>query len=78
MKKGLKKVKNYIKKIDYKKIKKEVKVYLKTNILTITFLITNIINGIILRYLTVKNYFNIKPILSYFTCYYIFLLFDKT
>lgn len=64
MKKGLKKVKNYIKKIDYKKIKKEVKVYLKTNILTITFLITNIINGIILRYLTVKNYFNIKPILG--------------
>ena len=64
MKKGLKKVKNYIKKIDYEKIKKEVKVYLKTNILTITFLITNIINGIILRYLTVKNYFNIKPILG--------------
>jgi len=64
VKKGLKKIKNYIKKIDYKKIKKEVNVYLRTNILTITFLIINIINGIILRYLTVKNYFNIKPILG--------------
>lgn len=64
MKKGLKKVKNFIKNIDYKKIKKEINIYLRTNILTITFLITNIINGIILRYLTVKNYFNIKPILG--------------
>ena len=64
MKKGLKKIKNFIKNIDYKKIKKEINVYLRTNILTITFLIINIINGIILRYLTVKNYFNIKPILG--------------
>lgn len=64
MKKMLKIVKNYLKKINYKKIKKEVYIYLRTNILTITFLITNIINGIILRYLTVKNYFNIKPILG--------------
>ena len=64
MKKGLKKVKNYLKKINYKKIKKEVNIYLRTNILTLTFLFTNIINGIILRYLTVKNYFNIKPILG--------------
>ena len=64
MKKGLKKIKNYIKSVDYKKIKKEVNIYIRTNILTITFLITNIINGIILRYLTVKNYFNIKPILG--------------
>lgn len=64
MKKGFKKNKNFFKNINYKKIKKEVKVYLKTNILTITFLITNIINGIILRFFTVKNYFNIKPILG--------------
>ena len=64
MKKGLKKIKNFFKKIDYKNIKKQVSIYLKTNILTITFLISNIINGIILRYLTVKNYFNIKPILG--------------
>ena len=64
MKNGLKIIKNFIKKLDYKKIKKQVNVYIKTNILTITFLITNIINGIILRYLTVKNYFNIKPILG--------------
>ncbi len=64
MKKGLKIIKNYFKKMDYKKNKKEVIIYLRTNILTITFLITNIVNGIILRYLTVKNYFNIKPILG--------------
>ena len=64
MKKGFKKFKKYISKIDYKNIKKEVSIYLRTNILTITFLITNIINGIILRYLTVKNYYNIKPILG--------------
>lgn len=64
MKKGFKKNKNFFKNINYNKMKKEVKVYLKTNILTITFLITNIINGIILRFFTVKNYFNIKPILG--------------
>lgn len=64
MKKGLKKIKKCFKNIDYNNIKKQVCVYLKTNILTITFLIGNIINGIILRYLTVKNYFNIKPILG--------------
>ena len=64
MKKGFKKIKNYFKKLDYKKIKKEVKTYINTNILTITFLIGNIINGILLRYFTVKNYFNIKPILG--------------
>lgn len=64
MKKGLNKLKKKFRKIEIKKIKKEVSVYVKTNILTITFLVGNIINGIILRYLTVKNYFNIKPILG--------------
>lgn len=61
MKKGLKKS---LRKINYKKIKNNVDIYIKTNILTITFLFCNLINGIILRYLTVKNYFNIKPILG--------------
>lgn len=64
MKKGFKKLINKFENINYKKLKKEVKFYLKTNILTLTFLIFNIINGIILRYITVKNYFNIKPILG--------------
>ena len=75
MKKGLKKIRNYLKKIDYKKIKKEVNIYLRTNILTITFLTTNIINGIILRYLTVKNYFNIKPILGDLVILLVFISF---
>ena len=64
MKKGFEKIKKKIKKIDYKKIKKEVIKYLKTNVLTLSFLGSNIINGILLRFLTVKNYLNFKPILG--------------
>ena len=68
MKKVLKgssnKLKEFFKNIDYKKIKKEIKTYLSTNLLTITFLITNILNGVILRFFTVKNYLNIKPVLG--------------
>ena len=64
MKKGFEKIKKKIKKINYKKIKKEVIKYLKTNILTLSFLGSNIINGILLRFLTVKNYLNFKPILG--------------
>ena len=67
MKKRKKSKKNFdvfFKKINYKKIKKDVNLYLKTNILAITFLTMGIINGIILRFLTVKNYLNVKPILG--------------
>ena len=64
MKKGFEKIKKKIKKINYKKIKKEVIKYLKTNVLTLSFLGSNIINGILLRFLTVKNYLNFKPILG--------------
>lgn len=64
MKKKLNKLKGFFRKENIKKIKREVKVYINTNILTITFLITNLLNGILLRYLTVKNYFNLKPILG--------------
>lgn len=40
--------------------------YLKTNILFMTFIISSLINGCLLRFLTVKNYFDIKPIIADF------------
>lgn len=40
------------------------KSYLKTNILFMTFVSTSLINGCLLRFLTVKNYFDIKPIIA--------------
>lgn len=40
------------------------KTYLKTNILFMTFVISSVINGTLLRFLTVKNYFDIKPIIA--------------
>lgn len=42
----------------------EYKEYAKTNILFLTFVITTLINGILLRFLTVHNYFAIKPIVA--------------
>ena len=58
---------------------KNIFVYIKTNLLVEVFLIVNIINGIILRFLTVKNQFAIKPVLGDLTfsiaivsfCYFI-------
>lgn len=47
-----------------KKGLKKLKKYLKTNILMCTFIITSLINGCIVRFLTVENYFAIKPILA--------------
>ena len=38
--------------------------YISTNILFITFVITSLINAYLLRYFTVKNYFNLKPIIA--------------
>lgn len=79
MKKGLKKkqkkdnlkIKNSFRKLiykiknfNYKKAKKDIIFYLKTNILSLSFLIGSIVNGILIRYFTVKNYFNVKPILG--------------
>ena len=57
-----KKINKILKKVNVKKIKKEVIFYLKTNILTLVFLGVNLFNGILLRFMTVKNYSNIKPI----------------
>lgn len=38
--------------------------YLKTNILFMTFVATSVINATLLRFLTVRNYFDIKPIIA--------------
>ena len=46
------------------KVKSKSVNYLKTNILFFTFVITSVLNGMLLRFLTVKNYFEIKPVLA--------------
>ena len=46
------------------KFKVQSKSYLKTNILFITFVICSVINACLLRFFTVKNYFDIKPIIA--------------
>ena len=38
--------------------------FFKHNILFLVFVITSLINGFLLRFLTVKNYTNISPILA--------------
>lgn len=38
--------------------------YCKTNILFLTFVISSVLNGLILRCLTVRNYFDIRPIIA--------------
>lgn len=43
---------------------KRVKEYLKTNKLMVTFILSSLINGCLIRFLTVSNYFAIKPILA--------------
>lgn len=40
------------------------KKYVSTNILFLTFVVTTLINEYLLRFFTVKNYFNIKPIIA--------------
>lgn len=70
MKEKCRKLKKYSLKL-YKNFKQRLKKffknlisYLKTNLIFEIFLIVNIINGILLRYFTVKNPFAIKPILG--------------
>ena len=46
------------------KFLKKLKRYLKTNILMCTFIISTLINGCLIRFFTVENYFAIKPILA--------------
>jgi len=40
------------------------KEYITTSVLFLTFVITNLINSSLLRFFTIKNYFDIKPILA--------------
>lgn len=42
----------------------EYKEYAKTNIMFLTFVITSVLNGMLLRFFTVHNYFAIKPVLA--------------
>lgn len=64
----IKKLKNKIKSFDFKKFRKEFKKtskeYLKTNVLFTTFVVVSVINGCLLRFFTVGNYFAVKPILA--------------
>ena len=47
----------------FKKIKSKVIYFFKHNVLFVTFVITSLINGVLLRLFTVKNYTNISPFL---------------
>ena len=57
MKKRVNKIIKIFKEFDYK-------YYFNTNILFFTFVITNLINGMLLRFFTVHNFFAIKPVLA--------------
>ena len=57
MKDKIKNVVNKVKEFDYK-------YYLSTNVLFFTFVITTLINGMLLRFVTVHNFFAIKPVLA--------------
>ena len=56
----MKKISNLIHKI----INYDYKNYCKNNVLFLTFVIASVINGFLLRALTVKNYFDIRPIIA--------------
>lgn len=60
----MKKIKDYDwkEKIGHFKVKS--RNYLKTNILFMTFVLSSLINSCLIRFLTVKNYFDIKPIIA--------------
>ncbi|MBS7020543.1 MAG: LTA synthase family protein [Firmicutes bacterium] len=47
-----------------KKIKTYSKSYMKTNILFLSFVVTSVLNAMLLRFLTVKNYFDVFPIIA--------------
>ena len=63
LKKYVKKTLKHIKRLFIKTYKKII-LYLKTNLLIEIFVIVNLVNGLMLRYFTVKNQFVIKPILG--------------
>lgn len=45
-------------------LKSNSKDYMKTNILFLSFVIMSVLNGCLLRFLTVKNFFDIRPIIA--------------
>ena len=53
-----------IKKLFTKIISFDYRKYLQQNILFVSFVLTSVINGTILRFLTVGNYFQVKPLLA--------------
>ena len=56
-----------MKKFFYKikdKLKFDYKSYIKNNLLFLTFVTTSLLNACLLRFLTVRNYFDIRPILA--------------
>ena len=59
-------MKNFGKKIkkSFTKIKRSIIYFFKNNVLFATFVISSLINGTLLRFLTVKNYLNFSPILA--------------
>ena len=59
MKTRIIKIKDRILSFDYKN-------YCKNNVLFLTFIFTSVINGFLLRSLTVKNYFDIRPMIADF------------
>ena len=48
----------------FKSFKTWAKRYMSTNILFMTFVLTSLINEYLVRFFTVKNYFNLKPIIA--------------
>jgi len=48
----------------FTEMKKNINYFFKNNVLFATFVISSLINGMLLRFLTVKNYYNISPILA--------------
>ena len=60
----MKKIKDYNFKEKMGNFKIKSQNYVKTNILFMTFVISSVINGCLIRFLTVKNYFDIKPIID--------------
>ena len=63
LKKYVNKTINHSKRLSLRVFKK-IGLYLKTNLLVEIFLIVNLINGVMLRNFTVKNIFDIKPLLG--------------
>ena len=64
----IKKIKEKIKNFDFKAFKKNLKKtskeYFQTNVLFTVFTLSSVINGCLLRFFTVGNYFAIRPILA--------------